>query len=123
MIESLVADTSLIINLFNGHPAALDVLDNKAIWTSGIVEIETLASSKLSLKERALVKDFFSKIYVVDLIKPIKELAIEVRIEKQFKISDAIILATAMYLNMPLYTYDKDFIKMKSKTNIVLVDF
>jgi predicted nucleic acid-binding protein len=123
MIESLVADTSLIINLFNGHPAALDVLDNKSIWTSGIVEIETLASSKLSLKERALVKDFFSKIYVVDLIKPIKELAIEVRIEKQFKISDAIILATAMYLNMPLYTYDKDFIKMKSKTNIVLVDF
>lgn len=123
MIESLVADTSLIINLFNGHPAALDVLDNKTIWTSGIVEIETLASSKLSLKERALIKDFFSKIYVVDLIKPIKELAIEVRIEKQFKISDSIILATAMYLNMPLYTYDKDFIKMKSKTNIVLVDF
>ncbi len=123
MIESLVADTSLIINLFNGHPAALDVLDNKTIWTSGIVEIETLASSKLSLKERALIKDFFSKIYVVDLIKPIKELAIEVRIEKQFKISDSIILATAMCLNMPLYTYDKDFIKMKSKTNIVLVDF
>ncbi len=109
MNESLVADTRLIINLFNGHPAALDVLDNKTIWTSGIVEIETLASSKLSLKERALVKDFFSKIYVVDLIKPIKELAIEVRIEKQFKISDAIILATAMYLNMPLYTYDKGF--------------
>ena len=123
MIESLVADTSLIINLFNGHPAALDVLDNKTIWTSGIVEIETSASSKLSLKERALVKNFFSKIYVVDLIKPIKELAIEVRIEKQFKISDSIILATAMYLNMPLYTYDKDFIKMKSKANIVLVDF
>ncbi len=85
MIESLVADTSLIINLFNGHPAALDVLDNKTIWTSGIVEIETLASSKLSLKERALVKDFFSKIYVVDLIKPIKELAIEVRIESNLK--------------------------------------
>lgn len=123
MNESLVADTSLIINLFNGHPSALDVLDNKTIWTSGIVEIETLGSSKLSTKERALVKDFFSKIYVVDLIKPIKELAIEVRIEKQFKISDAIILATAIYLNMPLYTYDKDFIKMKSKTNIVLVDF
>ena len=123
MIESLVADTRLIINLFNGHPAALDVLDNKTIWTSGIVEIETSASSKLSLKERALVKNFFSKIYVVDLIKPIKELAIEVRIEKQFKISDSIILATAMYLNMPLYTYDKDFIKMKSKANIVLVDF
>jgi predicted nucleic acid-binding protein len=123
MIESIVADTSLIINLFNGHPAALDILNDKTIWTSGIVEIETLASSKLSSKERALVKDFFSKIYVVDLIKPVKELAIEVRIEKQFKISDAIILATAIYLNMPLYTYDKDFIKMKSKANIVLVDF
>lgn len=123
MIEPLVADTSLIINLFNGHPSALDVLNKKIIWTSGIVEIETLASSKLSLKERALVKDFLLKIYVLDLIKPIKELAIEVRIEKQFKISDAIILATAIYLNMPLYTYDKDFIKMRTKANIVLVDF
>ena len=88
MIESLVADTSLIINLFNGHPAALDVLDNKTIWTSGIVEIETLASSKLSLKERALIKDFFSKIYVVDLNEPPRGRASRYRVTRKITAID-----------------------------------
>jgi predicted nucleic acid-binding protein len=123
MIEALVADTSLIINLFNGHKNAKTALENKTIWTSGIVEIETLGSSKLSADERRLVNQFFDSIYVIDLIKPVKEIAIKVRAENKLKISDSIILATAIYLNMPLYTYDKDFIKMKPETDIVLVEY
>ncbi len=123
MNDSLLADTSVIVNLFNGHPAAREVLLTKTIWISGITEIETLASPKLTQKDRVLIREFLSQIYIVDLIKPVKELAIKIRIENKLKISDAIIAGTAMYLKIPIYTYDKDFSKLKSEANVVLIDY
>lgn len=54
MSNALVADTSLIVNFFNGHTTAREVLLDKSIWISGITEIEALASSKLTLKRELL---------------------------------------------------------------------
>lgn len=59
MNDSLLADTSVIVNLFNGHSAAREVLLNKTIWISGITEIETLASPKLTQKIVALSGNFY----------------------------------------------------------------
>jgi PIN domain. len=39
----------------------------------------------------------------------------------QMKLSDAVIAATSIYLNTPLYAYDKDFKKLQNEADIVLI--
>lgn len=55
MTERFVADTSLLINFFNGHPVAITCMEDRDIWISGVTEIEVLSSAKLSLKEKKLI--------------------------------------------------------------------
>ena len=85
MNEPLLADTSLIINFFNGHLAARDVLQSKTIWISGITEIETLSSPRLLQKERIVIREFFSSIFIVDLMKQVKDIAIEIKVGHNLK--------------------------------------
>jgi predicted nucleic acid-binding protein len=57
----------------------------------------------------------------VDLATPIKEIAVELRLSKTLKLPDAIIAATSIYLDFPLFTYDKAFRKVKH-LNVILLE-
>lgn len=122
MTERFVADTSLLINFFNGHPAAITCMEDRDIWISGVTEIEVLSSAKLSLKEQKLIREFLTQTFVVDLVKPVKEIAITLRSRYKLKLSDAVIASTAMYLNIPLYTYDGDFNRIAEIANLVIIE-
>jgi predicted nucleic acid-binding protein len=122
MIDRLVADTSLLVNFFNGHQVSKQYLQNSEIWISGITEIEILSFPKLSAHDKRLIKDFLKSIYIVDLEQPVKEITIDLRSTYRFKLSDAVIAATAIYLNMPLFTFDSDFKRIDKIADIVLMD-
>lgn len=102
--SNIVADTSLLINFLNGNSVGRNFLEDREIWISGISEIEILAYNKLSTAERKLVKDFLKQTTIVDLATPIKEIAVELRLSKTLKLPDAIIAATSIYLDFPLFT-------------------
>jgi predicted nucleic acid-binding protein len=121
MIDRLVADTSLLVNFFNGHKTSKQHLQNTEIWISG-TEIEILSFPKLTANDKLLIKDFLKAAYIIDLEQSVKEIAIDLRSIYRFKLSDAVIAATAIYLNMPLYTFDSDFKRIDKIADIVLMD-
>lgn len=52
--NNVVADTSLLVNFFNGLDLAKRVMEGRTIWISCITEIELLSYQKLSGKEDKL---------------------------------------------------------------------
>lgn len=118
--HKVVADTSLIINFFNGRELAGRLVDQRQIWLSSISEIELLGFHGINDTEISLLKDFIDNCMIVELSKSIRDIAIDLRRIYKLKTPDAVISATAKYLDMPLVTYDRDFEKVKEVSSIIL---
>jgi predicted nucleic acid-binding protein len=85
-----------------------------------ISEIEVLSHSKLTHADSQLLKDFLSNCYVVDIEPAIKDLTIEIRAKYKTKLPDAVIAATAIYFDLPLFTMDTGFRKISDLQAVVL---
>ena len=118
--NSIVADTSLLINFLNGSEPAKKVLQDQQIWVSVITEIELLSHPKLKSKEVKLINSFLNECLILDLTKPVKQIAINLRRKKLLKLPDAIIAATSLHLDFPLVTMDNDFNEIKNLNAVVL---
>lgn len=118
--SNIVADTSLLVNFFNGLEAAKKVLQGQYIWISVITEIELLSFGSLTKSQDKLIRSFLDQCILIELNKPIRELAIEIRKKHKLKVPDAIIASTSLHLDFPLITMDSDFNKIKNLNAIVL---
>lgn len=118
--HNIVVDTSVLVNFFNGSLTAKEALKNSDLWISGITEIEILSSSTLTVIEKNLIKGFLKQTTIIDLLSPIKEISIQLRLSKILKLPDAIIAATALHFDFPLLSYDKEFSKVKELNFILL---
>jgi len=118
--NSIVADTSLLINFLNGSEPAKKVLQDQQIWVSVITEIELLSHPKLKSEEAKLINSFLNECLILDLTKPVKQIAINLRRKKLLKLPDAIIAATSLHLDFPLVTMDSDFKEIKNLNAVVL---
>ena len=119
--NNIVADTSLLINYFNGIEPARKILKGQHIWISAITEIELLSFPSLKKTEIKLIKDFLKECIISELTRPVREIAIEVRKKDRLKLPDAIIAATSIHLDFPLVTMDSDF-KNVTNLNAVILD-
>jgi len=119
--NNIVADTSLLINFFNGREPARKILQGQQIWISVITEIELLSFPSLKKDDIKLLNSFLNECIILDLTKPIKQIAINLRRNKKLKLPDSIIAATSIHLDFPLVTMDSDFNKV-SKLNTVVID-
>ncbi len=117
--SNIVADTSLLVNFFNGHNKTRQFLSNRNIWLSGITEIELLCFPSLTNSEKNLIKSFLRECVVIDLEREIKDIAIKLRGETKIKLPDAIIAATSIYLDFPLFTMDKGFSKIPNLQSVI----
>ena len=115
----IVADTSLLVNFFNGHSKTRQFLSNRNIWLSGITEIELLSYPTLTNTEKNLIKSFLKECVVIDLEPEIKEITIKLRGLTKIKLPDAIIAATSIYLDFPLFTMDKGFSKLPNLKSVI----
>lgn len=118
--DSIVIDTSLIINLFNGVDEVQALINGRNLFVSIISEIEVLSFSGLSITDKDLIKDFLSKCHIVDIEPAIKDLTIEIRSQSKIKLPDAVIAATAIYYDLPLFTMDKGFTRLNDLQAIIL---
>jgi len=119
--NNIVADTSLLINFFNGREPARKILQGQQIWISVITEMELLSFPTLKSNEIKLINSFLKDCIILDLTKPIKQVAINLRRNRKLKLPDSIIAATSIHLGFPLVTMDRDFNKV-SKLNTVVID-
>lgn len=118
--DNIVADTSVLINFFNGHEFAKEFLEGRNIWLSGISEIEVLSFPGLSVNDKKLIRSFFNECKIIDLTPEIKEVAIEIRSRHKTKLPDAVIAATAIHLDFPLFTMDKGFKKITELQSVII---
>jgi len=118
--DRIVADTSLIINLFNGVEEVRELITGRNLFVSIISEIEVLSYPNLTSEDSQLLKDFLSNCYIVDIEPTIKDITIELRAKYKTKLPDAVIAATAIYFDLPLFTMDKGFKKITDLQAVVL---
>jgi predicted nucleic acid-binding protein len=74
--------------------------------------LELLGSRNLNVNAILKIKQFISECTVIDITPGIKDFAIHIRQHYTVKLPDCIIMATSLWLNMPLITADQDFKKI-----------
>lgn len=116
----VVGDTNVILYLLRGDKDVSEILQSKDLYLSFITEIELLSFKNLTAEETAKIKSFLSDCFIVDINSDIKHTAIHFRKKYSLKLPDAIILATAHFLDVPLITADKIYKKVEEMTIIIL---
>ena len=117
--SKFLADTNVLLYVITGNAAVLEYI-NEEFYISEITEIELLGNkgiTDIQFKYRSKIIDNCT---IVSLSEYIKRITIQLKQNYTLKISDAIIAATAIYLNIPLLTADKDFKKIK-ELDLILI--
>ena len=109
---NILLDTNIVLYLLNGEETLIPLLDEKNLFLSFITQLELLGNRHLKPKDILKIKQFISECTVIDITPAIKELVINIRQKYTLKLPDCIIIATSLWLNMPLITADHDFKKI-----------
>ena len=107
--NNLFIDTNIILYLLNGDKTLVNLLDKKTWYLSFITELELLGFKQLDEAEEKTIRELLEQCMIIDINPPIKRKAIQIRRSTGLKLPDCIIASSAMYLDMPLITTDKDF--------------
>jgi predicted nucleic acid-binding protein len=115
-----LVDTNVFINLGSGNSSVDVELINKALYYSVITEVELLGFSGISKFETDFFAQVLSECIPLEISYSIRVAAISLRKKYKLKTPDAIIAASAIELNIPLITADKDFNKVK-ELNVIII--
>jgi len=116
----LFVDTNILINLAEGKKEVDQYLEGNNLFVSVITEIELLGWHKITNPQKSFFHELLSDCTLIGLTKPIKELAIELKQKHKIKLPDAVILGSAIHLDIPLITLDQGFEKIKDLNLIVI---
>ena len=119
--ERLLADTNVLIRMFDGEEAVVALLEGADIHVSFITEIEVLATSKITAAQTKNIRAFLDQCVIVGAEPEVRRYAIDFRKSTALKVPDCIIAATAAYLNLPLVTGDKHFNKLQDEISLFRV--
>jgi predicted nucleic acid-binding protein len=110
--NSILLDTNIVLYLLNGEETLIPLLEEKNLFLSFITQLELLGNRYLNSEDTLQVKQFISECTIIDITPEIKEFTINIRQKYNIKLPDCIIIATSLWLNMPLITADKDFTRI-----------
>ena len=114
----IVCDTNPLIYLLDGDGVMGAFLNNKQIYVSVISELELFGKQRLTSPENMLIDSLLKSCFVTEINREIIGIYKILRQKYLIKLPDAIIAATAIYLDMPLLTSDKIF---KNITELKLI--
>ncbi len=109
----LFVDTNIILYLLSGNETLAELLHEKELYVSFITQLELLGYQSISEKDQEILEEFLSQCIIIDVNNRIKDEVIRLRKNYKIKLPDCIIMASSLYLNMPLLTADSDFQKVK----------
>lgn len=109
MTGKIIVDTNIIVYFLQGHEDTKKYFYSYDPYISFISELETLSSPDFAEEELIQLKGFFSKQVVLGYLPEIKDTVVRIRATKKLKLPDAIIAATAIHLDIPLFSSDKGF--------------
>jgi predicted nucleic acid-binding protein len=107
--SSIVLDTNIALYLLAGDQKLSSLLFQKKLYLSFISQLELLGFKGITTKQHTEISKFIQACIVIDINEEIKTEVISLRRTQKLKLPDSIILATALYLDLPLITSDTDF--------------
>jgi predicted nucleic acid-binding protein len=107
--SEFVFDTNVFLYLQSGREDLINIFNESSVFISVITELELLSFKGLDSVAETELRQSLKSCFVVDLETPIREKAIELRKKYQLKLPDALIAATAVHLQLPLISADKDY--------------
>ena len=110
--RNILADTNIGMYILNGNEVVSTYTEDH-FYVSDITEIELLGKKDIGAFEYQLRNDFLDNCVIVDLNELIKKITIKLKQKYIIKTPDAVIAASAIYLNLPLVTADKGFKKIQ----------
>jgi predicted nucleic acid-binding protein len=117
----IVCDTNPLIYLLDGNRDIARLLDNKQIYLSVVTELELFGKQNLSFQDNEIIEALLDGCFVIDINSEIKRIYKEIKQNHIIKLPDAIVAATAIYLDIPLLTFDKGF-KNVSNLKLIMLD-
>jgi predicted nucleic acid-binding protein len=122
MNGKILLDTNILIELLSGNEQISSYIEGFEIYISAITSIELLSKPEATVSEIKVIKKMISECTVLEHLNPnIQEVAAKLRREKTVKKTpDAIIVATSIFHELPLLTFD---IELKNLKDINLVIF
>ena len=118
--NKLFIDTNIVLYLLNGDQTLAELLHEKQLYISFITELELLAYQGITEGEQKIIEDFVNQCKVITLNNSIKKETIRVRKSYNTKLPDNIIIASALYLDLPLITSDVEF---KKVDELILIQY
>lgn len=118
----IFADTNVILYFLQGEKEIVEILSEKEIIISFITELELLSFPDLTIASEKIIKNLLLNCTIVNINNHIKSSTINLRKLYHLKLPDAIIAATAMNLNLPILTADKQFGKI-DHLEVLLYEF
>ena len=116
--NKLFLDTNIILYLLGGDQTLAELLNNKQLYISVITELELLAYKDITADEENVIKEFVSQCKTITINNAVKQETIRIRKTYNTKLPDSIIIATSLYLDLPLITSDSDFKRVEELTLI-----
>jgi predicted nucleic acid-binding protein len=107
--KEILVDTNIILYLLAGNNTITEILQGKNIHFSFITELELLGFKDITGKEEKQVESLINEGLVIQMNNIIKQHYILLRKKYNLKLADAIIVATALALDIPLISADKQF--------------
>lgn len=98
------------------------ILDGMNLFVSVITKIELLGYQNISQSDKIKIIQFLSDCEVIKLNDKIENYCISLKQFHKIKTPDAIIAATAIYLNLPLLTADVAFEKLSTVDSIIFTN-
>lgn len=117
--SSYCLDTNILIYLLDGDKALASLLQGANFYISFITELELLSYPDLKPEEKREIQQLLNECTIIEINSAIKNIVIEIRSQYRVKLPDAIVAATAEYLDLPLFTADNGMDKI-SELNVLL---
>jgi predicted nucleic acid-binding protein len=111
--SDLLLDSNIVLYLLNGEQTLIPLLEEKKLYVSFITQLETLGYRGITAEEQEKINQFLSECIIIDINPVIKNYTIRLRQAHDIKLPDSIIMATALYLNVPVITADSEFKKVE----------
>ena len=117
----IFCDTNPLIYLLDGNREIARFIDGQQIYLSVISELELFGKPNLSFQDNEVIDSLLKGCFVIDINPEIKHIYRELKQKHIIKLPDAIVAATAIYLDLPLLTFDKGF-KNVSNLKLIMMD-